>query len=320
VDLARFMTMSDVARWLDLSWDTIKTVVETRLEKDYRRIGYRHVRHIAIDEIYLGKTHKYVTLVVDLDDGRIIWVGEGRGGDALREFWRRFKQSGGRLRAVAMDMSGAYAASVRGHAPHAILTFDRFHVVKLMNERLDDLRRELVRETGGEAGKAIKGLRWLLLHRKDNLEEDAAKRLERSLRLNEPLQCAYLLKEELGLLWMQPDGRSAWAFLREWAAKAKASGIRQLRAMPKASWLTTRPGSPAGKWRASIEKSVASSPAPSASATRISSSFASTLFMKPSSSLLADDSTFRKKQNFGDLRMERHDWFQLRRSCPDPLV
>lgn len=225
------MTMSDVAGWLDLSWDTIKTVVETRLEKDYRRIGYRHVRHIAIDEIYLGKTHKYVTLVVDLDNGRIIWVGEGRGGDALREFWRRFKQSGGRLRAVAMDMSGAYAASVRGHAPHAILTFDRFHVVKLMNERLDDLRRELVRETGGEAGKAIKGLRWLLLHRKDNLEEDAAKRLERSLRLNEPLQCAYLLKEELGLLWMQPDGRSAWAFLREWAAKAKASGIRQLRAM-----------------------------------------------------------------------------------------
>ena len=231
MDLARFMTMSDVARWLDLSWDTIKTVVETRLEKDYRRIGYRHVRHIAIDEIYLGKTHKYVTLVVDLDNGRIIWVGEGRGGDALREFWRRFKQSGGRLRAVAMDMSGAYAASVRGHAPHAILTFDRFHVVKLMNERLDDLRRELLRETGGEAGKAIKGLRWLLLHRKDNLEEDAAKRLERSLRLNEPLQCAYLLKEELGLLWMQPDGRSAWAFLREWAAKAKASGIRQLRAM-----------------------------------------------------------------------------------------
>ena len=172
-----------------------------------------------------------MTLVVDLDNGRIIWVGEGRGGDALREFWKRFKQSGGRLRAVAMDMSGAYAASVRGHAPHAILTFDRFHVVKLMNERLDDLRRELVRETGGEAGKAIKGLRWLLLHRKDNLAEDAAKRLERSLRLNEPLQCAYLLKEELGLLWMQPDGRSAWTFLREWAAKAKASGIRQLRAM-----------------------------------------------------------------------------------------
>ncbi len=225
------MTLSDVASWLDLSWDTVKTVVQRRLENDYRKIGYRHLRHIAIDEIYLGRTRKYVTLVVDLDSGRIVWVGDGKGGEALREFWRRFKQSRGRLRAVAMDMSGAYAASVREHAPHAVLNFDRFHVVKLMNERLDDLRRELVRAAGTEAKQAIKGLRWLLLHRRDNLEPDAAQRLERSLQLNAPLQTAYLLKEELGLLWEQADGRQAWAYLRDWCAKAKASGVRQLRAM-----------------------------------------------------------------------------------------
>ena len=65
------------------------------------------------------------------------------------------------------------------------------------------------------------------------LEKDAAKRLERSLEINQPLQCAYLLKEELGELWQQDDGRKAWAFLREWAAKATASGIRQLQAMAK---------------------------------------------------------------------------------------
>jgi transposase len=71
-----------------------------------------------------------------------------------------------------------------------------------MNERLDDLRRELVREAHDEKAKqAIKGLRWLLLHRRDNLEKDAARRLKRSLALNEPLQCAYLLKEELAELW-----------------------------------------------------------------------------------------------------------------------
>lgn len=234
IDLARLMTLSDVAQWLGLSWDTIKTVVKARLEKDYKRIGYRHVRQIAIDEIYLGKAKKYVTLVLDLESGRIIWVGQGRGGEALREFWRRFKQSGGKLRAVAMDMSGAYAASVRLHARHAILTFDHFHVIKMMNEKLDDIRRQLVREASEEdAKKAIKGTRWLLLHRKDNLEKDAAARLERALVLNAPLQCAYLLKEELGLLWGQTDGRKAWAFMREWCAKAKASGIRQLHAMAK---------------------------------------------------------------------------------------
>ena len=140
------MTLADIAGWLSLSWDTVRTVVQRRLEKDYRRIGYRKVRSIAIDELYLGRTHKYVTLVIDLESGRIIWVEQGRGSQALREFWRRFKLSGARLKAVAMDMSGAYAASVRAHAPHAMMTFDRFHVIKLMNERLDDLRRELARE------------------------------------------------------------------------------------------------------------------------------------------------------------------------------
>ena len=121
--------------------------------------------------------------------------------------WRSSGPGGARLKAVAMDMSGAYACSVRAHAPHAILTFDRFHVMKLMNERLDDLRRELARETQDRTAKeAINGLRWLLLHRRTTWK-DAAKRLERSLEINQPLQCAYLLKEELGELWQQDDGR-----------------------------------------------------------------------------------------------------------------
>ena len=121
---------------------------------------------------------------------------------------------------------------MRTHAPHAIVTFNCFHVIKLINERLDDLRRELAREAHDhDAKEAIKGLRWLLLHRHDNLEKDAAQRLKRSLALNAPLQCAYLLKEELAELWEQSDGREAWGFLREWCAKAKASSIRQLQAM-----------------------------------------------------------------------------------------
>ena len=232
VDLARFMTLADIAGWLSLSWETVKTVVQRRLENDYQRIGYRKVHAIAIDELYLGRARKYITLVIDLESGRIIWVDQGRGSQALREFWRRFKLSGARLKAVAMDMSGAYAASVRTHAPHAILTFDRFHVIKLMNERLDDLRRELAREAHDDRAKqAIKGLRWLLLHRRDNLEKDAARRLKRGLALNAPLQCGYLLKEELAELWEQKDGRQAWGFMREWCAQAKASGIRQLQAM-----------------------------------------------------------------------------------------
>lgn len=228
------MTLSDVAGLLQLSWDTVKEVVKKRLSTDFARIGLRDVRHIAIDEIYLGKKKKYITLVICLESGRILWVGEGRGASALTGFWRRVKRARARIRAVAMDMSGAYALAVRERLPHAIITFDRFHVIKLMNKRLDELRCELVREAQGKEARAnIKGLRWLLLHRKDNLEPSARKRLDAALDLNQPLATAYLLKEQMGEIWEQTDGRAAWAMMQRWCAMARASAIKQLCAMAR---------------------------------------------------------------------------------------
>src|SRR5437879_1938070 len=91
-----------------------------------RRIGCRKIEQISIDEIYLWQSKKYVTLVIDLESGRIVWVGQGQGSAALRGFWRLVKLSGAGIRAAAMDMSGAYAQSVREHASHAVLTFDAF--------------------------------------------------------------------------------------------------------------------------------------------------------------------------------------------------
>jgi len=228
------MTLLDVAAMLHLSWGTVKAIVKKHLAKEYQRIGYKRVRHIGIDELYLGRKDKFITLVLDLDTGRIIWVGQGRGGLALREFWRRLKISGARLEAVAMDMSGAYSASVREHAPHAIITFDRFHVIKLMNGRLDQLRRELVAAAGDQAAKqSIKGMRWLLLKNALNLSADAKTALNQSLKANKPLATAYLLKEELSLLWFMANRKQARSFLAQWCQKAVASGIKQLIAMAK---------------------------------------------------------------------------------------
>ena len=219
------MTISDVAGMLQLSWDTVKEVIKKRLSIDFARIELRHVRHIAIDELYLGTKKKYITLVICLESGRILWVGDGRGGLALSGFWRRLKRSGTRIRAVAMDMSGAYAAAVRERLPH---------VIKLMNKRLDELRCELVREAQGKEAKArIKGLRWLLLHKQANLEPSAQKRLQDALELNQPLATGYLLKEQMGELWEQSDGRAGWAMMQRWCATARASGIKQLIAMAK---------------------------------------------------------------------------------------
>lgn len=228
IDLSRMMTILDVAELTGLSWDTVKDLVKKRLAKDYAHIRLKDLRRLAIDEIYLGRKQKYLTPVIDQESGRIIWVGRGKAGEALNRFWR-LKASGARIEAVAMDMSQAYASAVARHLPEALIVFDRFHVIKLMNEKLDDLRRELVRQAESEDAKvAIKATRWLLLYRRENLPQSKARQLQEALEPNRPLATAYLLKEELALAWEAESWEAMADYFCAWCEKAIASGIDQL--------------------------------------------------------------------------------------------
>ena len=103
--------------------------------------------------------------------GGIVWVAHGRGGDTLRKFWRALRLSKAKIEAVAMDMSPAYWSAVLEHLPEAAIVFDRFHIAKLVNEKLDDLRRAMVREATGPMQQTVKGVRYLLLMRRDNVDE-----------------------------------------------------------------------------------------------------------------------------------------------------
>lgn len=171
--------------------------------------------------------------MIDLESGRIVWVAQGRGGEALRKFWRALRLSRARIQGVAMDMSAAYWAAVAENLPDAAVVFDRFHIIKLLNEKLDDLRREMVREAQGLMKKTVKGIRYLLLMRRDNVKEEHLPRLDQALKHNQPLFQAYLLKEALGLLWEQPSLAGMKEFLKEWCHQAQESGIRQMRQMAK---------------------------------------------------------------------------------------
>jgi len=133
------------------------------------------VKLIAIDEISIRKGHTYITIVMDLESGAIIFVGKGKGQDALKPFWKRLSASKAKIKAAATDMSSAYYATVQKNLPSATLVFDRFHIVKLMNEKLTKLRRELYRELYREAKEGLrrdvlKGTRWLLLKASANLD------------------------------------------------------------------------------------------------------------------------------------------------------
>src|SRR5450756_2417437 len=129
--------------------------------------------------------------------------------------------------------SGTYWAAVLAAGPKVKVVFDRFHIIKLMNEKIDDLRRALVREAEGPLKMAIKGTRYRLLMRMDNLKDEQLPKLEKALQLNEPLLWAWYLKEEPSRLWEQPSARAMERFLRQGCDRALATGIKQLGQMAK---------------------------------------------------------------------------------------
>lgn len=127
-----------------------------------------------------------------------------------------------------MDRSGAYWAAVVEALVGVVVVFDQFHIIQLLNQRLDELRREWVREAEGAMKMGIKGTRSLLLTRAANLKEDPLPKLERALKLNEPLSQAWDLKEELSLLWEQSSYAGMNHFLTQWCDPANQTGVRQL--------------------------------------------------------------------------------------------
>jgi transposase len=236
LELSQSRTIRDVALHLNVGWDLIKEIQKRDLSRRYGKPKLKHLRYIAIDEITVAKGHCYLTVIMDLESGAVVFVGDGKGADALKPFWKRLRPSKAKIEAVAMNMSGAYWGAVLTHLPKAKVVFDHFHVIKLLNHKLSDLRRALYREATEVMHKEVlKGTRWLLLKNPENLaaEKNEKQRLEEALALNKPLATAYYLKEDLRRFWDQPGKRFATTFLDGWIRRAEASGIKVLQQMAK---------------------------------------------------------------------------------------
>lgn len=233
VCLLKTCTIKSVASLLSIGWDTVKRIHKEYLHRRYSPPPLNGVCNIGIDEFSVRRGVEYRTIVVDLDTGRIIHVGKGRGGDALMPFWKRVKRHGITIRNVATDMSPAFIASVLTNAPEATLVFDHFHVVKLMNDTLDRIRRSLFRhERSIMRRRVLMGTRYLLLRNaEDILDGKYRTRLDNALAMNEPLSKAYYLKESLRRIWMQPDKCTAEKELYAWVEQARSAKVPELARM-----------------------------------------------------------------------------------------
>ena len=222
---------TSVSEMFGVTWRTAGRIVER--VADRHRLGdpLDGLTAIGIDELSYRKGHKYLTTVTDLVSGRIVWAREGKSAETLSAF---FDELGEKrcpaIQVVTMDMSEAYIKAVKERVPQAQIVFDRFHVQKLVNEALDETRREewrRLREVDQEEAKKVKGLRWSVLKNPWNLTPQQSDRLSSLQQDNQRLYRAYLLKESFADILDRHQPNVVRKKLEEWLTWASRSRLAE---------------------------------------------------------------------------------------------
>lgn len=226
--LARVTDKTTASTILGVSWRAVGGMVR-RVVGDLLDPGRLDgLRRIGIDEFSYRKHHRYITVVVNHDTGKVVWAAEGKGSDTLHQFFDELgPERVAALETATIDMSAAYKSAIEQRAPHVQIIFDRFHVQRLASDAVDEVRREAWREQRGTPqGDAVKKSRWALLKKPWNLTRNQRDKLSEVQRTNKRLYRAYLLKETLGdaLDYLQPW--RARRQLDEWLAWASRSRLQ----------------------------------------------------------------------------------------------
>ena len=217
-----------VSRVMNIAWPTVGNIAVRTVKRRGMPLERRQLYRIGIDEISYRKHHKYLTIVADHVGGDVVWGGEGKSGDTLDQFLDALGEAGrARIQLVSMDMSQAFISKITERLPNATIVFDPFHVIKLANKAVDEVRRAQVRALAGLAddAQAIKNTRWILLKAQENLSGKDLAKLALVAAANRPLYRAYLLKETLRAVYREPPDK-AREKLKAWLAWASRSRLR----------------------------------------------------------------------------------------------
>ena len=229
--LCRLMTQKAAAEILKLPSSTLSNLLHRIITRV--RLGHeiRGLTTLGVDEISFRKGRKFATIVYDLDRSRVLWVGLGKGRETIDGFFNEClsEEHKAQIRWASCDMSRAYTGAIRHHCPKASLVIDRFHVVKALNEAVDEVRKEQWRALDTEGRKAIKGLRWLLGMHAENRTRGNTRFLNSLRNSNRRIHRAWVLKDEFERFWSYRYRGAAEKFLKRWVTAALRSRIPTLR-------------------------------------------------------------------------------------------
>jgi len=233
IELRPEMSISALAEYFDLHWTTVKEIEKDHLKIKYKHIPLKDVKVIGIDEIYIGNM-KFFTIVRDLESGAVLHIGKGKGAESLEPFSRRLRMSSCHIEAVTADFSSAYSYWVKDVLPDAMIVYDHFHLIKLMNDKLNKIRRRTMEELEEEQKKSLKNKRWLLLKNIEKLDDDDTIELNRLRDVYKDLGDASMLKESLRNIYsLAPDIYTATKAFKKWCDLAIETGIKELKTMAK---------------------------------------------------------------------------------------
>ncbi|WP_416401596.1 ISL3 family transposase [Alicycliphilus denitrificans] len=230
--LLRSASVQAVAAFYELGWHTVKAIDKVRLRERVVEPDWRAIRYLAMDEFALHKGHRYATVVVDPLSRQVLWIGPGRSRETARAFFEQLPQGvAQRIEAVAIDMTTAYELEIKAHCPQAAIVYDLFHVIaKYGREVIDRVRVDQANQLCHDrpARKVLKSSRWLLLRNRHSLDERQSVHLKELLAANQPLLCAYVLREELKRLWFHREPAIAHEAWQQWIGQAQQSAIAAL--------------------------------------------------------------------------------------------
>lgn len=228
------MTIAATGRYLHLNWGITKEIEKIYLKEKYKFIDFKGVNTIGIDEVYIGKKHGFITIVRDLIKGKVLFIGDGKSGETLDPFLEKLKEQKVNIKNVAVDLANSFSAWITKNLATATIIYDKFHVIKLMNDKLNSVRRDTMNELCDEDKKALKGKRFSLLKNIESLSDEKKEDLNNIRKTYFTLGEMSMMKECLRNIYSIAEyaDQARTAFIR-WTELAIETGISELKTMAK---------------------------------------------------------------------------------------
>lgn len=237
LELRREMSIKAIATYFNVHWTTVKDIEKKNLKKKYKTISLKDVTAIGIDEVYLGKSlgdKGYLTIVRDLRSGAVLFVGKGKSSETLTPFLKRLKRSNASIEVVAVDMAPSFTAWIKENLSGATIVYDHFHVIKLINDKIDNIRRRTMRNLEEHEKKVLKNKRWHFMRNEENLSPQAKSELDECKAVFEELGISHYLKESLRKIYSIAEDRvTAELAFQRWHDLAVASEIPEMITLAK---------------------------------------------------------------------------------------